>query len=357
VAARCTDTARITIGSESLTEILDLSTPNTASIHPEPGVVACALYCDGKKVRDVAVEEIGALAGREDGIIWLGLHEPSAALLRTVQVQLGLHELMIEDATQAHQRPKLDVYDSVLFIVLRTAQLIGKAVQYGETHLIVGKGFVVSVRHGVSASYAGVRQRCERNPELLRLGESAIMYAILDFVGDNYFPVIDRINDELEAIEEQLFSALPPRDKIERIYRLRAGLLKMRHSVAPMVEICNQLRRHEFPARSAAIRPYLHDVHDHVLLVDEAITDLRERLTAAFEASLLLSTARQNDIVKKLASWGAILAVPAAIAGIYGMNFKYMPELEWSFGYPAALLLMLTSCVILYYLFRRIDWL
>jgi magnesium transporter len=340
-----------------LTEVLDLATSNTATVHPEPGVVACALYCDGKKVRDVAVEEIGALAGREDAIIWLGLHEPSAALLQTVRVQLGLHELMIEDATQAHQRPKLDIYDNALFIVLRTAQLIEKEVQYGETHLIVGKGFVVSVRHGASASYAGVRQRCERNPELLRLGESAVMYAILDFVGDNYFPIIDQITDELEAIEEQLFSALPPRDKIERIYRLRAGLLKMRHSVAPMLEIANQLRRHEFPATSAAIRPYLHDVHDHVLVIDDAITDLRERLTAAFEASLLLSTARQNDIVKKLASWGAILAVPAAIAGIYGMNFKNMPELEWSVGYPAALLLMLTLCVILYYLFRKIDWL
>ena len=150
---------------------------------------------------------------------------------------------------------------------------------------------------------------------------------------------------------------MPAREKIERIYRLRAGLLKMRQSVAPMIEICNQLRRHEYPAATSAIRPYLHDVHDHVLFVNDTIVDLRERLAAAFEASLLLSTARQNDIVKKLASWGALLAVPAAIAGIYGMNFKNMPELEWSFGYPAALLLMLTICVTLFYLFRRIDWL
>ena len=351
------DTTRITTGSGSLTEVLDLATSNIPIVQPQPGVVACALYRDGRRVRDVAVEEIGALAGHEDGVIWLGLLEPSAQLIENVQVQLALHELMIEDTTQAHQRPKLDVYDNALFIVLRTAQLIGEEVQYGETHLIVGKGFVVTVRHGASASYAEVRQRCERNPELLRLGESAIMYAILDFVAHNYFPIIDQITDEIEVIEEQLFSALPPRGNIEHIYRLRASLLKMRHSVAPMIEICNQLRRHEFPASSAAIRPYLRDVHDHVLLVDEAITDLRERLTAAFEASLLLSAARQNDIVKKLASWGAILAVPAAIAGIYGMNFKNMPELEWSFGYPAALLLMVTICVILYCLFRKIDWL
>jgi magnesium transporter len=189
-------------------------------------------------------------AGRDGGIVWLGLHEPNTELLAEIQAQLGLHELMIEDANQAHQRAKLDIYDNVLFIVLRTAQLDSKAIiQYGETHLIVGKGFVVSIRHGASASYAEVRQRCERNQELLRLGESAIMYAILDFVGDNYFPIIDQITGELEAIEEDIFSAMPARDKIERIYRLRAGLLNMRHAVAPMIEICNQLRRHDFPGR------------------------------------------------------------------------------------------------------------
>ena len=335
--------------------MLDLTVP--ADI-PRPGVVACALYRDGQRVHDIAVEEIGTIAGRDGGIVWLGLHEPDGALLGTIQAQLGLHELMIEDANQAHQRAKLDIYDNVLFIVLRTAQLDSKGIiRYGETHLIVGKGFVVSIRHGASASYAEVRQRCERNPELLRLGESAIMYAILDFVGDNYFPIIDKITEELEAIEEDIFSAMPARDKIERIFRLRSGLLNMRHAVAPMIEICNQLRRHDFPGRISAIKPYLRDVHDHVLLVNEAIVDLRERVTAAFEASLLLSAARQNDIVKKLGSWAAILAVPTAIAGIYGMNFKNMPELEWPFGYPASLLLMLAICSTLYYCFRRAAWL
>lgn len=335
--------------------MLDLTVTADTS---RPGVVACAFYRDGQRVRDVTVEEIGSFAGSDGGIVWLGLHEPDAELLGEIQAQLGLHELMIEDANQAHQRAKLDIYDNVLFIVLRTAQLDSKGIiQYGETHLIVGKGFVVSIRHGASASYAEVRQRCERNPELLRLGESAIMYAILDFVGDNYFPIIDKITEELEAIEEDIFSAMPAREKIERIFRLRSGLLNMRHAVAPMIEICNQLRRHDFPGRSSAIKPYLRDVHDHVLLVNEAIVDLRERLTAAFEASLLLSAARQNDIVKKLGSWAAILAVPTAIAGIYGMNFKNMPELEWPLGYPASLLLMLAICSTLYYCFRRAAWL
>ena len=330
---------------------------NECDIPVRPGVVNCALYRDGHRVRGVDVEELATLAGQEGCVVWLGLHEPDQELLGLIQAQLGLHELMIEDANHAHQRPKLEIYDNVLFLVLRTAQLIDGEVRYGETHLIVGKGFVVSIRHGASASYAEVRRRCERTPELLRLGESAILYAILDFVADNYFPIIDKITEELGVIEDQIFSVMPAAEKIERTYRLRAGLLNMRHAVSPMIEICNQLRRHDFPARSSAIRPYLRDVHDHVLLVDDAIVDLRERLTAAFEASLLLSAARQNDIVKKLGSWAAILAVPTAIAGIYGMNFKNMPELEWSFGYPASLLLMLAICSSLYYLFRRKAWL
>ena len=337
--------------------MLDTAVSKPGDVPVRPGVVDCALYRDGHRVRYVDVEELATLAGQEGCVVWLGLHEPDQELLGLIQAQLGLHELMIEDANHAHQRPKLEIYDNVLFLVLRTAQLIDGEVPYGETHLIVGKGFVVSIRHGASASYAEVRRRCERTPELLRLGESAILYAILDFVADNYSPIIDKITEELGVIEDQIFSVMPAAEKIERTYRLRAGLLNMRHAVSPMIEICNQLRRHDFSARSSAIRPYLRDVHDHVLLVDDAIVDLRERLTAAFEASLLLSAARQNDIVKKLGSWAAILAVPTAIAGIYGMNFKNMPELEWSFGYPASLLLMLAICSSLYCLFRRKAWL
>ena len=337
--------------------MLDTAVNKSGDVPVRPGVVDCALYRDGHRVRGVDVEELATLAGQEGCVVWLGLHEPDQGLLGLIQAQLGLHELMIEDANHAHQRSKLEIYDNVLFLVLRTAQLIDGEVRYGETHLILGKGFVVSIRHGASASYAEVRRRCERTPELLRLGESAILYAILDFVADNYFPIIDKITEELGVIEDQIFSVMPAAEKIERTYRLRAGLLNMRHAVSPMIEICNQLRRHDFPARSSAIRPYLRDVHDHVLLVDDAIVDLRERLTAAFEASLLLSAARQNDIVKKLGSWAAILAVPTAIAGIYGMNFKNMPELEWSFGYPASLLLMLVICSGLYCLFRRKAWL
>src|SRR5271166_1103804 len=251
--------------------MLDLASTETTDVPQRPGVVACALYRDGQREQDIPVENCGAFLGNEGHLVWLGLHEPDEQLLGMIQAQLGLHELMIEDANQAHQRPKLEVYGDVLFVVLRTAQLIGETIAYGETHVVVGKGFVVSIRHGPSASYAEVRQRCERSPQLLRLGESAILYAILHFVGENYLPIIDKITEELEAIEDDIFSAIPAEAKIERIFRLRAGLLNMRHAVSPMTEICNQLRRHNFPVTGAAIRPYLRDAQDHILLVNEAI--------------------------------------------------------------------------------------
>jgi magnesium transporter len=321
------------------------------------GVVACAVYRDGYRVQDIAVDECGSLVRRDGDVIWVGLHEPDEELMRTIQSQLQLHELLVEDAHQAHQRPKLDVYGDVLFLALRTAQLINGAIEYGETHLIVGRGFVVSIRHGASTSYTEIRRRCERSPELLRIGESFILYSLLDFVADNYFPIVDQITEELDTIEDDIFSSSPTDANIERLYRLRAGLLKMRHAVSPMLEICNRLRRHDFAATAADIAPYLHDVHDHVLQVDEAISGLRERLAAAFEASLLLGSARQNEIVKKLASWAAILAVPTAIAGIYGMNFKFMPELEQPYGYPVVMAGIAGLCCYLYYRFRRASWL
>ncbi len=320
------------------------------------GIVTCAFYQDGVR-RDISIDECGLTTLRQSGIVWLGLHEPDDELVQLIQDQFGLHELLIEDVHQAHQRPKLDTYGDVIFLALRTAQLIDGKIQFGETHLIIGKGYVVTIRHGASASYAEVRKRCERTPELLRIGENFVLYAILDFIADNYFPVLDEVEEELEQIEEEIFAATPANEKIERIYRLRVELQRMRRVVSPMLEISTRLTRHEFIAAAAVIQPYLHDLHDHLQLVNEATLDLRERLASAFEASLLLASARQNDIVKKLASWAAILAVPTAIAGIYGMNFKFMPELDWQYGYPVIMGLIAGTCAFLYYRFKRASWL
>jgi len=321
-----------------------------------PGVVACALYRDGVR-RDMSIEDASTAAKAGEGIAWIGLYEPDEDTLCRIQAQFNLHELLIEDVHQAHQRPKLDSYGDVIFLSVRTAQLAGERINFGETHLIAGKGFIISIRHGASASYTPVRTRCERSPELMRIGESFVIYAILDFITDNYFPVLDAIEDELEEIENEIFAATPANEKIERIYRLRVELQRMRRVVSPMLEICNRLGRHDFSATAQAIVPYLHDLHDHAQLVNDAIVDLRERLASAFEASLLLASARQNDIVKKLAGWAAILAVPTAIAGIYGMNFKFMPELEWNLGYPAVMLFIVSLCTLLFYRFKRSGWL
>jgi magnesium transporter len=261
---------------------------------PQQGVVACAFYQDGRR-RDISVEEFGAAARGGGGVAWLGLHEPDERLPRLLQSELGLHELLVEDVHQAHQRPKLDVYGDVTFIAVRTAQLVGGKIEFGETHVIAGKGYVVSIRHGASASYAPVRQRCERAPELLRFGEGFILYSILDFIVDHNFPVIDAIEDELELIEEQIFAVMPANEKIERIYRLRVELQRLRQVVSPLVEICNRLIRHDFPAATAPIDPYLRDLLDHVQLVSESMLDLRERLASAFEASLLLAAERYGQ--------------------------------------------------------------
>jgi magnesium transporter len=338
----------------------DTSTAPTrpaATLENPDSIMACALYRDGARC-DMSIEEASAAAKTGHGVIWIGLHEPDEAMLYRIQTQFNLHELLIEDVHQAHQRPKLDIYGDVIFLAIRTAQLAnGERIDFGETHLIVGKGFVISIRHGASQPYTSVRARCERSPELMRIGEAFVVYAILDFIADNYFPVLDAIESELEEIESEIFTTTPANEKIERIYRLRVEMQGMRRVVTPMLEICNRLARHEFSATEQAIVPYLHDLHDHAELVNEAVVDLRERLASAFEASLLLASARQNDIVKKLASWAAILAVPTAIAGIYGMNFKFMPELDWEFGYPVIMLFMLGLCSFLFYRFKRAAWL
>lgn len=321
------------------------------------GVVACAAYGGGARLGDVPFESCGTAAPPQADFVWIGLHEPEPAALRIVQQQFGLHPLAIEDAERAHQRPKLDIYGESIFVVLRTVRLVDGAPEYGETHIFVGKGYVVSVRHGASSSYAEVRGKLESKPEMLRLGEAAALHAIIDFVTDNFFPVIDDIQSELARIEAHVLDETLDRDTIERLYYLRRQLLGMRGTVLPLLEVSNRLSRLDLPMMAPELRPYFSDVHDHVQRVAEAITDLRDAAAAAFEAEILLANARQNDVVRQLAAWAAILAVPTAIAGIYGMNFDHMPELHWVYGYPLVLGGIAALCGLLYWRFRRRGWL
>lgn len=323
----------------------------------EPGVVAAGAYAEGRKVADVRVAEAGEWASRPGHLVWIGLYEPSATLLREIQAQFRLHPLAIEDALNAHQRPKLERYGDCLFVVTRTAQLVQGRIALGETHLFVGRGYVVTVRHGASESYAPVREKTESCPKLLAHGEDYILYAVLDFIVDNYAPVMETVLAEAESLEDRILRRELLPAEIERLYLLRRDLLRLRTAVVPLVEVCRKLEHGDLVAIDEEMQPLFRDVSDHLRRVQDEIDALREVLAFAFEASLMLGQAQQTVITRRLAAWAAILAVPTAIAGIYGMNFENMPELKWRYGYFMVLAGIAALCGVLYWRFRKNDWL
>jgi magnesium transporter len=283
--------------------------------------------------------------------------QPDLPLLRKLQAEFGLHELAIEDALKAHQRPKIEQYGQALFVVARTAQMLDGRIAFGETHLFVGHGYVVSVRHGASTSYTPVRERCEAAPKALSDGEDFILYAILDFIVDNYMPVIESIQEEVEEIEDCILAEESSQDHVRRLYQLRRDLLRLRNAAVPLVEVCRRLEQPGLPGIDASLHPLFRDVSDHIRRVQEEIESLREVLAFAFETSLMTGQAQQTEITRKLAAWAAILAVPTAVAGIYGMNFDVMPELHWRYGYVLVLAVIALVCGWLYWRFRRNRWL
>ena len=323
------------------------------------GIVNCAAYAGGRRVADVRIEDISEVLKHADRFLWIGLHEPEEALLRKVQQEFGLHDLAIEDAHRAHQRPKLEIYGDSLFIVLRTVQLNreDRRIDFGETHFFVGPRYIVSVRHGPSLSYVDVRSRCESTPHLLDKGPGFVLHALMDFIVDQYFPIVDALEDELQAFEKEIFDETFSRETTKRIYRLQRDLVEVKRAVSPLVDICNRLMRFDLALIPEDTRPYFRDVYDHVIRVNEMVDALRELLTTALEANLSLIAVSQNEAMKKLAAWAAIIAVPTMIAGIYGMNFQFMPELGWRFGYPLVMAVTFGLCGALYFGFKRSGWL
>ena len=319
-------------------------------------VVACAGYEDGVRVADLSLAESGAFAKGPGRFVWIGLHEPSIEILTCVQQQFGLHDLAVEDAFRAHQRPKVEIYDETLFLVLRTAQMAGDTIAFGETYVFIGSGYVITVRHGASSSYGEVRARAERMPHFLKQGEDFVLYALMDFVVDNYMPIVDAIEARVEEIEDEVGSDQASRATIDQIARLRRDLLRLRHAASPLLDVGNRLQRLDLSCINPQIQPYYRDVHDHVIHVNESIDILREQLTAAFETYMALASNRQNDVTRQLAGWAAILAVPTAVAGIYGMNFEHMPELKLAWAYPVVLLAVAGVCLALFIKFRRMGW-
>ena len=322
-------------------------------------LVACAAYAGGCRVADVAIEDISEVLTQDDRFVWIGLYEPDEPLLKEVQAEFGLHDLAIEDAHLAHQRPKLERYGDSLFIALRTAQpdRDQRRIAFGETHLFVGARYVVSVRHGASLSYADVRTRCEARPQLLAKGPGFVLHAIMDFVVDQYFPIVDSLEDDLEALEADIFGAAISRDTTMRIYTLKRDLLEIKRGVSPLVDMCNRLMRTDLDLIPDDARPYFRDVYDHAIRLSEKVDGLRELLGTALEANLSLTTIAQNEATKRITGWAAIFAIPTMIAGIYGMNFEFMPELRWRWGYPVVMTVTVSLCGILYYRFKRSGWL
>jgi magnesium transporter len=321
-------------------------------------VINCAAYSKGRRVSNIQISEIGNVLKQTDKFVWIGLHEPSEELLAQVQQQFGLHDLAIEDAHRAHQRPKIETYDETLFIVLRTAQMNQqKHIDFGETHFFLGENFIVSVRHGSSLAYTEVRNRCEKVPDLLQKGPGFALYAVMDSIVDQYFPVIDLLEAALESVEDKIFGERPSRETTEQIYQLKRELLEVKRAVSPLMDICNKLIRFDLKLIPDDTRPYFRDVYDHVLRINEMLDSSRELLAGALEANFSMISISQNDVSKKFAGWAAILSVPTLVAGIYGMNFSWIPELSWHWGYPFILGLTFLICLTLYILFRRSGWL
>jgi len=323
----------------------------------EPGLINSVVYREGRRQVDIPLDEAGEWARKADHVVWIGLYEPKIDLLRRVQRQFNLHPLAIEDAERAHQIPKVEQYGDTLFIVARTAQMVDGRIAFGETHLFVGRGYVVSVRHGASTSYTLVRDRCEAAPEALSHGEDYILYSILDFIVDNYAPVLEAVTEEVECIEDRVLVESLSGADINRLYLLRRDLLRLRNAAGPLVDVCRRIEHANVVPIDPVMQPHFRDVTDHILRVQSEIDALREVLAFAFEAGLMVGQMQQTDITRQLAAWAAILAVPTAVAGIYGMNFKHMPELEWEYGYLVIILLIGAVCSGLYWWFRRMRWL
>jgi magnesium transporter len=333
----------------------------------QPGqdaVVDCAVYVDGRRQAPVAPGEALAVAVDQGGFVWLGLYEPTEADLKSIAERYCLHPLAVEDAVFAHQRPKLEHYDDDLFMVLKTATYVehdrltatSEVVDTGEVMVFVGPHYVITVRHGRHGDLAELRQRLEEQPDLLCLGPAAVLYAVADLVVDTFVEVADAVQDDVDELEASVFS--PDRtDDIGRLYQLKRELMALRRAVAPLEVPLQKLSERQIDVVPAAMRSYFRDVQDHAIRVRDAVTGLDELLSSILQASLARTQMADNEDMRKISAWAGIIAVPTAIAGIYGMNFEHMPELGTRYGYPLVLLLIAVSCVWLYRGFKRNGWL
>lgn len=321
-------------------------------------VINCAAYGRDGSRRDISLDAISDVLAVDDGsFVWVGLYEPEESVLEKLQEEFCLHDLAIEDAHNAHQRPKIEAYGNSLFIAVHTAQKMDNRIRFGETHLFVGPRYLVTVRHGASGSYKAARARIEREPELLTHGPSAGLYAVLDSIVDNFQPIVEEFTQELNELEKDIFAETFSNETVRELYDLKRELTRLRMAVSPLQDLLGQLARTRSTLVDSEIQLYFRDVLDHAVRINETTDTLREMLTAAVGVNLSLVTVRQGEVVKRLGAWAALLAAPTLVASWYGMNFVHMPELagQWSYAILAGVVGVI--CGVLYVGFKRAKWL
>ncbi len=320
-------------------------------------IMASMAYRQGRGGVHVPMADLHRHVGEQDGFLWVGLKDPHPDLLKRVGAELSLDAQIIDEMLAPHRRPKILDFGPVVLVVAITVEVNGDRPAFGETQLLIGCGFLVTVRRGATASHQALRARLETLPKQLARGSDFVASEILDLLADRYVAAAKRFEDGVEGVEQKLMLRGFKDSEIRRLYRLRRDLLRAHTLVAPLAEICRRLSRVEMEPIDRQAQPYFGEVADRILRVDEMLNSLREALAFAFEAGLMIGQAQQTETTRKLAAWAAILAVPTAIAGIYGMNFRHMPELEWSFGYPLVMGIMGGLCGTLFWSFRKAGWL
>jgi len=320
-------------------------------------LINCVAYQDGRKVADIAVDDISDWLQKPDCFVWVALRDATDEELRQMQEEFDLHELAVEDARNGHQRPKIEEYGDILFVVMHLLEMDDGEVTTGEVAIFVGTNFVLSVRNGSKQGFLGVRERSEREPELLRHGAGFVFYALMDAVVDRYFPLLDVIEVDLDEIESHIFDRGAARSNIQRLYALKRRASVLRHAVAPLLEVAGKLHGGRVPSVCATTQEYFRDIHDHLARINAAIDGIRDTIGTAIQVNLSMVAIEESETTKRLAAWAAIFAVSTALAGIWGMNFEWMPELKWTYGYPMALAIIVGAVGFLYWRFRRTGWL
>ncbi|MDQ9169280.1 magnesium/cobalt transporter CorA [Oxalobacteraceae bacterium R-40] len=320
-------------------------------------LIDCAAYEHGRRLSNLSIDGISDYLGRPDSFVWVALKDATPEELEKMQEEFGLHELAVEDAHKGHQRPKIEEYGNSLFIVLHTIDLDGSELLSGEVAIFLSKDYVLTVRNRSRQGFIDVRARCEQEPEQLSQGPAFVLYALMDAVVDRYFPVFDALESELETIEEQIFTVGAQRATVERLYQLKRKATTLKHAVAPLLESVGRLHGGRVPLIFAGTQEYFRDVSDHLYRINTSIDAMRDTINTAIQVNLSMVTIDESEVNKRLAAWAAIFAVATAFAGIWGMNFEHMPELEWKYGYPTALLVLVVICGYLYYRFKKSGWL